>query len=95
MIEEKENIKQLCSGFVTLLLQLQRMLAHSDIRTPDFSKYRRDRNPDKGQEETQRKAFTYMIAGKRGMLKLAAFSKEEIQKRSQRKGEKLLWIGKL
>lgn len=71
MIEEVENIKQLCSGFVTLLLQLQRMLAHSDIRTPDFSKYRRDRNPDKGQEETQRKAFTYMIAGKRGMLKLA------------------------
>ncbi|XP_008467930.1 cytochrome b-c1 complex subunit Rieske, mitochondrial-like [Diaphorina citri] len=56
------NPRGLCQNQLHLIRPL-RMLAHSDIRTPDFSKYRRDRNPDKGQEETQRKAFTYMIAG--------------------------------
>lgn len=37
--------------------------SHSDIRTPDYSKYRRDRKPDKEEEAAQRKSFSYMIAG--------------------------------
>ncbi|KAL1465733.1 hypothetical protein WDU94_005276, partial [Cyamophila willieti] len=36
---------------------------HSDIKTPDFGKYRRDPKTDKTEEASSRKSFSYMIAG--------------------------------
>lgn len=53
--------------------------AHTDIRTPDFSDYRRDstkRVASRAQTAEERRAFTYMICGATGVA--AAYSAKQL-----------------
>lgn len=52
--------------FVVVVATTQVRFAHTDIRTPDFSDYRRDstkRTGNKAQTAEERKAFTYLLVG--------------------------------
>lgn len=55
--------------------------AHTDIKVPDFSDYRKDstkRATARAQSAEERKAFTYLIVG--GELELEVHLKEDLTK---------------